>query len=41
VLEDACRGIGLPSGPGRTTIDDARARLTGLGVRLLSGTEDL
>ena len=25
VLEDACRGIGLPTGAGRTTIDDARA----------------
>jgi nicotinamidase/pyrazinamidase len=33
VLEDACRGIGLPTGAGRTTIDDARARLTTSGIR--------
>jgi nicotinamidase/pyrazinamidase len=33
VLEDACRGIGLPAGPGRTTVDEARTRLAGLGVR--------
>ena len=33
VLEDACRGIGLPAGPGRTTLDAARTRLTQLGVR--------
>jgi len=24
VVEDACRGIGLPTGPGRTTVDEAR-----------------
>jgi len=32
VIEDACRGIGMPTGAGRTTIDEARARLLGLGV---------
>ena len=33
VVEDACRGIGLPTGAGRTTIDDARDRLRAAGVR--------
>ncbi|MDQ2804734.1 MAG: bifunctional nicotinamidase/pyrazinamidase [Pseudomonadota bacterium] len=33
VIEDACRGIGLPAGEGRTTIDAARVRLAGCGVR--------
>jgi nicotinamidase/pyrazinamidase len=32
VIEDACRGIGLPTGAGRTTIDDARDRLRAIGV---------
>src|SRR3954469_21614233 len=32
VLADACRGIGLPTGPGRTTMDEAHARLAALGV---------
>lgn len=35
VIEDACRGIGLPTTAGRTTLDEARARLVGLGVRLI------
>jgi nicotinamidase/pyrazinamidase len=35
VIEDACRGIGLPSSEGRTSIDDARDRLTSLGVRFI------
>jgi nicotinamidase/pyrazinamidase len=35
VIEDACRGIGLPTEAGRTTMDDAKARLTGLGVRFV------
>jgi nicotinamidase/pyrazinamidase len=35
VIEDACRGIGLPTTPGRTTMDDAHARLLGLGVRFI------
>jgi nicotinamidase/pyrazinamidase len=39
VIEDACRGIGLPTPDGRTTMDAARDRLTGLGVRFAdSGT---
>ena len=33
LIEDACRGIGIPTADGRTTMDDARERLTGLGVR--------
>jgi nicotinamidase/pyrazinamidase len=33
VIEDACRGIGLPDDSGRTTIEAARARLVGCGVR--------
>jgi nicotinamidase/pyrazinamidase len=35
LIEDACRGIGLPTAPGRTTLDDMRTRLTGLGVRFV------
>lgn len=35
VIEDACRAIGLPTLDGRTTLDDARVRLTGLGVRFI------
>ncbi len=35
LIEDACRGIALPATAGRTTLDDARARLTGLGVRFV------
>jgi nicotinamidase/pyrazinamidase len=39
VIEDACRGIGLPTPDGGTTMDAARDRLTGLGVRFAdSGT---
>ena len=39
IIEDACRGIGLPSGHGRTTMDTARERLTGMGVQFAeSGT---
>ena len=36
VLEDACRGIGLPTAPARTTIDDARTRLAAIGIRFAS-----
>jgi nicotinamidase/pyrazinamidase len=36
VIDDACRGIGIPTAAGRTTIDDARARLHELGVRFLA-----
>ena len=35
VIEDACRGIALPTAAGRTTLDEARARLSGLGVRFI------
>ena len=35
VIEDACRGIGVPLGDGRTTLDEARDRLGGLGVRMI------
>ena len=36
VIEDACRGIGMPVGAGRTTMDLARQRLEGLGVRFVT-----
>jgi len=35
VIGDACRGIGLPTSEGRTSMDDARDRLTSLGVRFI------
>ena len=35
VIEDACRGIGIDLGNGRTTLDEARDRLSGLGVRMV------
>ena len=36
IIEDACRGIALPTTPGRTTMDDARDRLTALGARFIT-----
>ncbi len=39
VVEDACRGIGLPTGAGRTTLDEARERLLALGVSFLASAE--
>jgi nicotinamidase/pyrazinamidase len=39
VLEDACRGIGLPTAAGRTTVDDAWARLTASGIRFACAAE--
>ncbi len=39
VIEDACRGIGIMTTPGRTTLDDARDRLTGLGARFITSAE--
>ncbi|HWK47658.1 MAG TPA: bifunctional nicotinamidase/pyrazinamidase [Stellaceae bacterium] len=36
VIEDACRGIGMPAGAGATTIDAARIRLLAKGVRFVS-----
>ncbi len=35
LIEDACRGIGVPLGNGRTTLDEARERLAKLGVHLV------
>jgi nicotinamidase/pyrazinamidase len=35
IVEDACRGIGLPTPDGRTTIQAARDRLVELGVRFV------
>ena len=39
VIEDACRGIGVPLGDGRTTMDEARERLARLGVRIVASAE--
>jgi nicotinamidase/pyrazinamidase len=39
VIEDACRGIGVPLGNGRTTMDEARERLDRLGVRIATSSE--
>ena len=38
VIEDACRGIGLPAGDGRTTIDAARNRLAAQGVHFIDSS---
>lgn len=35
VIEDACRGIGLPTPDGRTTMEAARDRLNDMGVRFV------
>ncbi len=35
IVEDGCRGIGLPTADGGTTLQAARARLIGLGVRFV------
>ena len=40
VIEDACRGIGVPTQNGRTTMDEARERLAGLGVSFV-GSDDV
>lgn len=39
IVEDACRAIALPTSGGRTTMDDARDRLTALGVRFVNSSE--
>jgi nicotinamidase/pyrazinamidase len=39
IIEDACRGIGLPQSDGRTTIDVARDRLLAMGVRFIDSAE--
>lgn len=36
VIQDACRGIGLPAPSGRTTLDAAHDRLSALGVRFVN-----
>ncbi len=41
VIEDACRGIGMPLGNGRTTMDETRDRLMQLGVRVMASSESL
>jgi nicotinamidase/pyrazinamidase len=41
VIQDACRGIGLPTPDGRTTVETTRDRLAALGVRFIdSGVID-
>lgn len=39
IVEDACRGIGIPTGASRTTLDEARERLAVLGVRFVGSGE--
>jgi nicotinamidase/pyrazinamidase len=39
VIEDACRGIGVPLGNGSTTMDDARQRLARLGVQFVASSD--
>jgi len=39
IVEDACRAIALPTVRNRTTLDDARDRLTALGVRFAGSRE--
>jgi nicotinamidase/pyrazinamidase len=39
IIQDACRGIGLPEADGRTTMDTARDRLTAMGVRFIDSAE--
>jgi hypothetical protein len=35
LIEDACRGIAMATSAGGNTVDEARSRLAGLGVRFL------
>ncbi|HBK05532.1 MAG TPA: bifunctional nicotinamidase/pyrazinamidase [Acetobacteraceae bacterium] len=39
IIEDACRGIGLPEPNGRTTIDTARERLVAMGVAFVNSQD--
>jgi nicotinamidase/pyrazinamidase len=39
VIEDACRGIGLPTADGRTSIEEARDRLTARGVEFVASAD--
>jgi nicotinamidase/pyrazinamidase len=41
IVEDACRAIALATPAGRTTMDEARDRLTGLGVRFAASADFL
>jgi nicotinamidase/pyrazinamidase len=41
LIEDACRGIGIPTTARRSTLDDSRDRLTALGVRFMRSDEIL
>ena len=36
LIEDACRGIGIPLADGRTTLDAIRGRLATKGVRFVT-----
>jgi nicotinamidase/pyrazinamidase len=39
VVEDACRGIGMPLPGGGTTVDDAKRRLAAKGVQFVGGAD--
>jgi nicotinamidase/pyrazinamidase len=39
IIQDACRGIGLPASDGRTTIEAARDSLTALGVQFVDSAD--
>jgi nicotinamidase/pyrazinamidase len=39
IVDDACRAIALPTTQGRTTMNEARDRLTTLGVRFIDSKE--
>ena len=39
IVEDACRGIGIPTGDGRTTIDDMRDKLASMGCAFVRSTD--
>jgi nicotinamidase/pyrazinamidase len=39
IVEDACRAIALPVGRNRTTMDEARERLTALGVLFITSQD--
>lgn len=39
VIDDACGGIGVPLQDGRTTLDAARDRLAGLGIRFVTSAD--
>lgn len=39
IITDACRGIGIPTEAGRTTLDDTRDRLLNLGVSFVAAAD--